>query len=300
MNAVSWNPNFDATTTIAEIEPLTAQALEKFCWEEFNESDVETMHPAWARDAVLSWTRERETGWSDLRPQWSRPGWLTEAGSWMRAQMGQAGYKDPEPPRVHHLWGVSVVLSAASVTGTAFLKCSGDRFRHEPLLTQALANHSPMILPDVVAVEPNRGWLLMRDLEAPMLGDQPESKWGAGLDAVVSLQQEWLGRTRELVELGAEPRPLDELAAWVSGTAADGDLMSRLTPDTREAWKAAVPTMVEACGRLDQIGPGLSLVHGDLHPWNVVANQNGARIFDWTDAAVSSPFSRLGHLHHAQ
>ncbi len=293
MNAVSWHSNFDANAIIAEIEPLSNRAPEGFCWREFSDADVATIHPAWAREAVSSWTRERQAGWSDLRPQWSRPGWLVEAGSWMRAQMIQAEYKEPESPRIHQLWGVSVVLSARSLTGTAFFKCSGDRFRHEPLLTRALASHSPTLLPDVVAVEPNRGWLLMRDLQAPLLGDQPESKWDVGLDALVSLQHEWLGRTGVLLELGSEPRPLDELATWVSGTAGDRHLMSRLTPDTRDAWTAAVPTMVEACRRLDQIGPGPSLVHGDLHPWNVVANENGTRIFDWTDASVGHPFLDL-------
>jgi Ser/Thr protein kinase RdoA (MazF antagonist) len=51
-----------------------------------------------------------------------------------------------------------------------------------------------------------------------------------------------------------------------------------------------VPSMVASCERLADIGPGLSLVHGDFHPWNVVCGEGTVRIFDWTDASVTHPF----------
>ena len=291
-NAAAWDAGFDVTALIAEIGPLTT-APDGFCWALLDESDVETIDPPWARASMRSWIRERMEGWSDLRPQWSRPGWLAEAARWMREQMIAAGYLDPEVPRIHHLWGVSVVLSAVSRTGTAFLKCSGDRFRHEGRMTQALADRSRDCLPDVLAIEPDRGWLLMRDLDAPLLGDQPESMWQRGLDALASLQQEWLGRTDDLLAAGAELRPLGQLAGWVKGTALDADFMSRLVPELRDAWLVSVPAMADACTSLDRIGPGPALVHGDFHPWNVVAGHDGTRIFDWTDAAVAHPFLDL-------
>jgi hypothetical protein len=291
-NAAAWDAGFDVTALIAEIGPL-ATAPGGFCWALLDEPDVETIDPHWARASVRSWIRERSAGWSDLRPQWSRPGWLAEAARWMRDQMIAAGYLDPEVPRIHHLWGISVVLSAASRTGTAFLKCSSDRFRHEGRMTQALAGRSREYLPDVLAVEPDRGWLLMRDLDAPLLGDQPESTWQLGLDALAGLQQEWLGRTGDLLAAGTDLRPLGQLADWVNGTALDPDLMGRLAPESRDAWLRSVPAMADACTSLDRIGPGPSLVHGDFHPWNVVAGQDRTRIFDWTDAAVAHPFLDL-------
>jgi len=291
-NAAAWNSRFDATALIVEIGPLNTEPR-GFCWALLDESDAETVDPVWARASMRSWIRERIAGWSDLRPQWSRPGWLAEASRWMQGQMIAAGYPDPEVPRIHHLWGVSVVLSAASRTGRAFLKCSGDRFRHEARMTQALADRSPGYLPDVLAVEPDRGWLLMRDLDGPLLGDQPGSMWELGLDALAGLQQEWLGRTGELLAAGAELRPLRQLADWVNRTAQDADLMSRFADEEREAWLASVPAMVAACASLDRIGPGPTLTHGDFHPWNVVVGQDGTRIFDWTDAAVAHPFLDL-------
>ena len=291
-NAAAWDSDLEITAMIAEIGPLSTEPA-GFCWTLLDESDLETIDPAWARAPLRSWTRERTAGWSELRPQWSRPGWLAEASRWMREQMIAAGYPDPQAPRIHHLWGISVVLSAASRTGRAFLKCSSDRFRHEARMTRALADRSPRYLPDVLAAEPDRGWLLMRDLAAAPLGDQPESTWALGLDALAALQQEWVGRVDDLLAAGAEVRPLSHLASWVAGTAMDADLMGRFAPEVRDAWLASWPAMAQACEALDQIGPGPSLVHGDFHPWNVVAGQAGTRIFDWTDAAVAHPFLDL-------
>jgi hypothetical protein len=288
-NAATWDSDFDATAMIVEIDALTT-APSGFCWALLNETDIGTIEPVWARASLRSWIEERTNGWSELRPQWSWPGWLAEASRWMQEQMITAGYEEPEVPHIHYLWGVSAVLAAGSRSGSAFMKCSSDRFRHEARTTQALAERSPDYLPEVVAIEPERGWLLMRDLGGKPLGDQPESTWELGIDALAGVQQLWLGRADELQQTGAEARPLTTLADWVNGTARDAELMERLTPESRDDWLESVPGMVDACTTLDRVGPGVSLVHGDFHPWNVVAGKDGTRIFDWTDAAVGHPF----------
>jgi hypothetical protein len=101
-NAAAWNSGFGVTALIVEIGPLST-APRGFCWALLNESDAEIVDPAWARAPTRSWIRERIAGWSDLRPQWSRPGWLAEASRWMQGQMIAAGYPDPEVPRIHQL-----------------------------------------------------------------------------------------------------------------------------------------------------------------------------------------------------
>ena len=106
-NAAAWDSGFDTTAMIVEIGPLSA-APDGFCWALLNDADIETIDPAWARASMRSWAHERVAGWSDLRPQWSRPEWLAKAAQWMQEQMITAGYLDPEVPRIHHLWGVSV------------------------------------------------------------------------------------------------------------------------------------------------------------------------------------------------
>ena len=160
-------------------------------------------------------------------------------------------------------------------------------------MTAALAAQSPGLLPEVIGVDERRGWLLMADFGDRTLGDNPPGQWHRALPTYAALQQVWLDRASHLTELGARNRPLTELADRVAATGDDDVLMAKLDPELRERWLAAAPTLAEQCRRLSAIGPPDTLVHGDLHPWNVTADHVGMRFFDWTDAAVSHPFVDL-------
>ena len=151
----------------------------------------------------------------------------------------------------------------------------------------------PDLLPEVIAVDDTEGWMLMRDLGADELGDQDESLWHAGLVAQAGIQQFWLGRSDELVRSRAAGSVA--VRPGLDGRAVDRGrrALGRMPAGLRDQWLATAPTLAEACRRLDQIGPGPTLVHGDFHPWNVTSGARGTRIFDWTDAAVSHPFVDL-------
>ena len=124
---------------------------------------------------------------------------------------------------------MSVVLRATVDGGDAFFKCSADVFRHEAVTTQSLAALMPDLVPEVVAVDGDLGWMLMRDLGAPELGDQDESLWHEGVVAHAGIQQLWLGRTDELVGLGLPVRSLADLAAHVEEMTGDAVLLARLS-----------------------------------------------------------------------
>ena len=177
--------------------------------------------------------------------------------------------------------------------GSAFFKCSAEIFRHEAVVTRALAERMPGAVPEVIAVDAEQGWLLMRDFGATSLGEQDQSLWSEGLVAHADIQQSWLGRTEELMALGLPNRKLSDLALQVEQLAEDRTLMDRMPADLREQWLAAAPDLAKSCRRLDEIGPGPTLIHGDLHPWNVAHGPGVTCVFDWSDAAVSHPFVDL-------
>jgi Ser/Thr protein kinase RdoA (MazF antagonist) len=145
-------------------------------------------------------------------------------------------------------------------------------------------------VPDVLAVEPEQGWLLMADLGGRPLGELPPTEWAAALRAHARLQRSWVGRAEELEVVGTPQRSLVSLADELETWGTDAPLVARMGVETHERWLAALPELRQACRRLDALGPGLSLVHGDLHQWNVMSTDSGVRIFDWSDAAVSHPF----------
>lgn len=88
-------------------------------------------------------------------------------------------------------------------------------------------------------------------------------------------------------------RSLTALAEEVGEISDDHVLQSKLDSELRDRWRTSASSLAAACLRLEETGPGPSLVHGDLRPWNVTYGSGTTRIFDWTDAAVSHPFVDL-------
>jgi Phosphotransferase enzyme family len=280
-------------TFLVELDAAPAGPPVGWSWEDLDVDVIARLEPEPSRGVVASWARERVEGWSPLRPAWSRPGWFAHAATWMANQMAIDGRPAVGGPAYHHLWGLSVVLRAPSAVGEVFLKCSGEAFRPEGVVTRALAEVTPDVMPEVIAVEEAQGWLLMRDLGGAELGEQDESLWHVGVSTHAGIQQSWLHRTAALIDLGLPVRPLAALAAQIEDMTRDRAVLSRMTSDLRNQWLATAPQLAACSRRLDEIGPGPTLVHGDFHPWNVSFDGARARVFDWTDAAVSHPFVDL-------
>jgi aminoglycoside phosphotransferase (APT) family kinase protein len=72
-----------------------------------------------------------------------------------------------------------------------------------------------------------------------------------------------------------------------------GGLGSRLAPEVRAAWIAAMPRLLAACQALGDLGVPDTLVHGDLHPHNIALTPRGPLVVDWSDGAVGHPLLDL-------
>jgi Ser/Thr protein kinase RdoA (MazF antagonist) len=164
------------------------------------------------------------------------------------------------------------------------MKAVFSTFSHEPALTQALAEEHPTLVPEVLAVDISRGWMLIRELRGTPIGELPVQRWGDALRAVAGVHRQWAGRTSELFSLGAHDRTLDTLASEIRATfdavglGVDARTLSQLEWRCAELGRGPLPQTV---------------VHGDLHPWNVMVDGVELRIFDWSDACVSHPLFDL-------
>jgi Ser/Thr protein kinase RdoA (MazF antagonist) len=166
-------------------------------------------------------------------------------------------------------------------------------FRAEATIAAALARRTPDMVPQVLAVEPAEGWLLMGDVGDRILGKLPESTWADGLRQIPALQRAWIGHTDELAAAGAQVRPLSALAEALPGFLDREHLGDRLEATVRSRWIEGLPRLVDMCHRLDALGLPDTVVHGDMHPWNIAMKDGGLRVFDWSDGAVGHPFVDL-------
>jgi hypothetical protein len=89
---------------------------------------------------------------------WTSPEWLSEATGWIRERADVAG--DIEQPHVR--WW-STVLRVPTTDGDLYFKAVSAVHLFEPALTALLAELQPARVPEVVAMDAERGWMLMRD-----------------------------------------------------------------------------------------------------------------------------------------
>jgi hypothetical protein len=203
--------------------------------------DVEL--PAPLRPAFERWLVEQRGGpIPPLRAAWARPGWLAAAEAWVGC--------DLEPRR---MWPLSAVLRGVLDGEPVFLKAVFPLFHHEPAITEALAREHPGVVPEVLRVDRDRGWMLMRELHGEVVTESVPASFTPALREHARIQRAWSRRTGELLALGAQDRAQD----W---------------PDT---------------------GLPVTLAHGDFHSANVVIDGGRATIFDWSDACVAHPLIDL-------
>lgn len=196
------------------------------------------------------------------RSPWARPGWLAEAESWIAATVTLVG-----EPRLHAQWQLSSVLRAVTSDGIVFFKAAFPLFHHEPGVTAAVAAAHPEAAPDVIAVEPERGWLLLGELRGTALGELDRTRWPEAGLLLAEIHNAWASRRDDVLALGAVDRGLETL-----------EVPEELRPDLEALIELALPE---------------TLVHGDFHPWNVFADGGRLVLYDWSDACWSHPLFDL-------
>ena len=220
----------------------------------------------------------------EQRPPWARPGWFAAACGWLEESVGGAGLARNGSVEVVEQWALSSVLRCGTDAGHVYLKAAFSIFRHEPALTRSLAARYPMLVPDVLAVDVPRGWMLMRELPGTQIGDAGVERWSEAVVPMARIHREWSGRHDELLALGAQDRTLAGLASDIRPTFDAVEIAF-------DEWMAS--ELERRCEELARGPLPQTLVHGDFHPWNVMVDGEDLRIFDWSDACISHPFFDL-------
>jgi hypothetical protein len=99
---------------------------------------------------------------SDKLP-WTQPGWREEAEAWIGAELEQRRIRVAGTIEQPHLRPWSTVLRVPTSAGDHFFKATSPLLAHEPALTQWLAEQRPDCIAPVLAVDRERGWMLMPD-----------------------------------------------------------------------------------------------------------------------------------------
>ena len=131
------------------------------------------------RHVVQAWLADRRLGGpSRERGEWVLSGWRDRVTAWVEAELRRhraARIREIEQLRV---WEFSCVLRLGTDDGDLYLKALPRSTATEVRLTQRLAETHPRWIAGVVAVEPERGWLLTRAVMGPaLMGVRDPARW---------------------------------------------------------------------------------------------------------------------------
>ncbi|NYE36599.1 hypothetical protein F4692_001732 [Nocardioides cavernae] len=254
--------------------------------------------PADLREHVARSAREHWGTPPPQRPDWYRPGWTDELEEWIDAALAPTGRSRTGPVRTHRVWSISAVHTVPTDAGTLWSKASCAHFAAEAGIVEVVARHLPDLVPEVVAVDRGRSWLLTEPLAGVSDDGAPAEAAEVLAPLWASAQAASLDWLDELRAAGAPDRGLEPtLAAWREALATNAEL-DALTAGERVRLAEVVPEVESrvrelwACGFPDTLG------HGDLHSGNVAHDGAHVRIFDWSDGCVTHPFLDGTHLAH--
>lgn len=280
--------------------------------------------PAWTPPAGARWAARGEIGALPLaveghrpiiddwfawyggaqpRPQrapWYMPGWFDTAASWAAEELARAGLPPAGPAEQLRSWQRSAISRIPTPEGPVYFKAVPPMFGHEPALTAALAAGAPGRFAAPVAVDPQRGWLLMRELRGPTLDRLTDeiALWEEALAAFAEVQIASAGRLNELRDLGVPERPLAALADGLGPLLAEMAAAAPESPDglttaDRELLRGLGPWLRARAAQLAAYGLPTALEHGDFWPGQVVATSGGFGFLDWSDSSLAHPFFSL-------
>src|SRR5438105_4674017 len=233
---------------------------------------------------------------------WVQPEWLHDATGWVREQLTARGLKIVGECEQPHLRWWSTLLTVPTDGGRVWFKASAPPFRFEAGLALKLAAWRPDCTVQLLAADPERGWMLMPDA-GPRLREVLEprgdlSHWERILPLYAGLQIDLAPHRDELLSLGVRDLRIARIPELYERLLDDGDMLllglpNGLTSDELRRLEELAPEVRALASELAGHGFPETLQHDDLHDGQVFVDGDRYRIFDWGDSCVSHPFHTL-------
>lgn len=228
--------------------------------------------------------------------RWLEPTWRAEADAWIREHANVTG-----PIEQPHVYPWSTVLRVPTADGPLWFKATTpDVHGFEPRLTALLGETCPDRVTELVKIDADRTWMLMRDAGTRLRELEPPDPglWEAILARYAELQIAVTPRADELLALGVpDERPAGIPAKVEALLDDDRALMlgepEGLSGEQRDGLRRRMPELRALVDELEGFGVPATIQHDDLHDGQVFVKGGHVRILDWGDSSISHPFHTL-------
>jgi Phosphotransferase enzyme family len=233
---------------------------------------------------------------------WQDADWRKQATEWIDAETERRGIRVTGEIEQPHMYAWSTVLHIPTDQGKLFFKATAHETIYEAALTQLLARLYPDCMPEFVAVDAGRGWMLMWDggeqLRASIRPTKDIAPWKPVIARYAEVQIGLADHVTELLSLRLPDHRLSVLPTLFRELLADEEslMIDREKGLTSAEWqevKDKTSRFEQICAELAAYGIPESLNHGDFHDGNVLVKDGRITFFDWGDASVTHPFTSL-------
>ena len=213
---------------------------------------------------------------------WESPEFRTAADAWIRAHAPGEVVAIEQP----HVRSWATAMRVETSDGVVWFKANSAAHRQEAQATALLARVRPEALPELLASDPGRGWMLTRDagtrLREVVAEERSLCRWLDVLPLYAGLQRDAVPIVDELLAAGVPDRRLAVLP--------DGFEQILGAIDGGDAHRHLVPRVRAGCERLAAFGVPETIQHDDLHDAQVFLSDGRILVTDWGDAVISHPF----------
>lgn len=254
--------------------------------------------PALFHSVLDTWFAERL---SAVRPSviepWCRSGWLSDVKDWVADCLQAEGMKVQGPIQQVRFWYRSAVLRVRTDGGMVYFKASPHHLNCEARLTAFLADRLPARVPDILALDTNRRWLLTREVDGHKLDEiQEPGPWQEALRDYARFQQQSLAFVDQ-AQMVSEWRPtslVTELERLVGRLPILlSDYTDRLREEEIDELCSLIPEFKSLSERIESFDIPCTLEHCDANGDNFWMTDRGLVVTDWAEACVTHPFVGL-------
>ena len=233
---------------------------------------------------------------------WHDPDWQKQAHDWIHAKAQRNSIQLTGKIEQNHAYAWSTVMRVPTNEGMLFFKATAGETLFEIALTDKLAGWFPDRMPELVAVDTERGWMLMRDggeqLRKSIRPTKDVTLWEPVITRYADLQIGLVGHVDEILALGIPDHRLAKLPALYSELLADEaslmiDQEKGLSSADFQRVQALNPRFEQICRDLAAFGIPETLNNGDFHDGNILLKNGRVTFFDWGDATVTHTFVTL-------
>jgi len=220
------------------------------------------------------------------------PDWKSDAKNWIEQTLKQLNYKKIDEQVIVEDWFLGDVWRIPTDKGNVYFKATASLplFSNEAGVCNLLTDIFKDKVPNVLAIDKARHWLLTSDFGEPLSEEVDLTVWNDAYQIWGELQSLSVEHVNKLHQSGCQSRRIEHLSEQLIWHFNQTEIAEIVNENNIVFDNSLLSRLEAAVQKLSEYSLPDCLVHGDLHEGNMAKTADSYLFFDWSDACVTHPF----------